>query len=114
MTIPIAGARYYALDRDVDVSGVSGTGRKGYVIEMVEYGVLLVWDTDHHTVDWRPDMAAVHSIHGHDGKTRFTPVDDDEDAVAAAHALLGKVYVAACATLEAAGVAFNNQTASSA
>jgi hypothetical protein len=75
-----AALRYWALDRDHDASGVSGTGRVAYAIELVS-GVLLLWDAGGgHTVDWRPSMAALRAIHGHGGATRLTPLDDDPAA----------------------------------
>lgn len=73
--------RFFALDRDVDVSGVSSSGRVAYAIQLPA-GVLLVWDTFATTGipatgDWRPNMRAVDLIHGHGGKTRITPLDND-------------------------------------
>jgi hypothetical protein len=64
------------LDRDHDASGVSGTGRVAFAIELAA-GVLVLWDSDRHTVDWRPSIDAVRAIHGHGGATRLTPLDDD-------------------------------------
>lgn len=71
-------ARLYALDRDRDESGVSGTGRVAYAFALTT-GVLMVWDSDKGTVDWRPDMAAVQAIHGHNGATRITQLGDPAD-----------------------------------
>lgn len=92
-------ARYFALDRDQDPSGVSGLGRIAYAIDLgarpAGPGVLLVWDTGHVTVDWRPSMDVLTDIHGHDGKTRLTPLDPDDwvdaPAIARARELLGSV-----------------------
>lgn len=71
-------ARLYALDRDRDESGVSGTGRVAYAFNLPT-GVLVVWDAEKVTLDWRPDMAAVVAIHSHNGATRITPLDDPAD-----------------------------------
>jgi hypothetical protein len=97
------GWRFWALDRDEDVSGVSGTGRKAYVIEALDYpGCLLVWDTSWVTVDWRPSMEVLEAIHGHDGRTRFTPLDDAPEARERALTLWRQVQHRATATFEAA------------
>ena len=69
---------YYALDRDVDLSGVSSTGRVAYVIASPT-GVVVVWNGEWGTLDWRPTMAAVEAIHGHNGATRITPLADQPD-----------------------------------
>jgi len=71
--------RYYGVDRDIDATGTSGTGRVAYAIELPS-GALLVWDTQWVTIDWRPNMATLEAINGHNGATRFTPLDDDPAA----------------------------------
>lgn len=81
---------YHALRRDVDVSGVSGTGTVAYAIEMAT-GVLLVWDTEWVTLDWRPNMTVLNDIHGHNGQTRIDQVDRDSPEAARAHDLLARV-----------------------
>lgn len=90
--------RFYALDRDTDVSGVSGPGRIAYALER-DTGVLLVWDTDWITVDWRPSMQVLGQIHGHNGATRIVPLDDDCAAQQKAVELLRQVASPAMATL---------------
>lgn len=102
-TYPPVGWRFWALDRDDDVSGVSGTGRKAYVIEAVDYpGCLLVWDTDWVTVDWRPSMEVLTAIHGHGGRTRFTALDDDVEGRERALTLWRQVERHAINTFQAA------------
>lgn len=81
---------YYALHRDVDVSAVSGTGLVAYAIEL-STGVLLVWDTEWVTCDWRPNMTVLNDIHGHNGATRVEKVDSDSPEAARAHDLLARV-----------------------
>jgi hypothetical protein len=96
---------YYALDRDTDVSGVSDTGRVAYALDFGK-GVLLVWDTQWATVDWRRDMATLEQIHGHGGLTRVTPLTGDEgaDGRARADELLRAVHQQAAATFAIADV----------
>lgn len=82
----------WALDRDQDVSGVSGPGRIAYALEAPDAsGVLLVWDTDWVTVDWRPSMRVLEQIHGHNGATRITDVSDEPEARERALTLLRSV-----------------------
>lgn len=68
--------RRFVLQRDEDVSGVSGTG-------IVADGVL--WPDGTCTVKWRGEygtevshdrgMASIEHIHGHGGKTRIVFID---------------------------------------
>lgn len=81
---------YHALHRDLDISKVSGTGLVAYAIEL-STGVLLVWDTDWVTCDWRPNMIVLNEIHGHNGATRVEKVDRDSPEAARAHELLSRV-----------------------
>lgn len=97
--------RFYALDRDEDISGISGSGRIAYAIDIAgEHGVLLVWDTNWVTVDWRPDMTVLEAIHGHNGATRITPLEPgvDEAAIERARDLLRQVRGRAASTLHIA------------
>lgn len=104
----LAHARYYAVDRDEDVSQVSGTGRIAYAIELADYdvGVLLVWDTKWTTVDWRPSMAVLEEIHGHNGSTRITPLTPAADQLDIDRALrlLDRVHTKANGALALAGL----------
>lgn len=63
--------RAFVLQRDEDVTGVSGTGIVAEGIEFSDGVVALRWCVGEHrsTVIW-PGMASVEAIHGHDGKTR--------------------------------------------
>ncbi|WP_207936001.1 hypothetical protein [Actinomadura sp. KC216] len=72
--------RRFQLVRDVDVTGVSGTG-------IVADGVL--WPDQTATVRWRGDMpstvnwdniAHAERVHGHGGATRFEWLDHDPEA----------------------------------
>jgi hypothetical protein len=64
------------LDRDEDVTGVSGTGVVAEGIQFSDGTVALRWVVGEHrsTVFW-PNIEAVKAIHGHDGRThvRFLP-----------------------------------------
>ena len=62
--------RFY-LERDADVSGVSGVGRvaEGYVFE--DGTVALRWLTEHRSTAIYASVAECEAIHGHNGSTRL-------------------------------------------
>ena len=64
--------RAFVLQRDEDVTGVSGTGVVAEGIEWADGRVTIRWCVGEHrsTVMW-DDLASVHAIHGHDGRTRI-------------------------------------------
>jgi hypothetical protein len=95
---------WWALDRDADVSGVSGTGRVAYALDLPGFGTLVLWDTRWKTVDFRESLAQVAEISGHGGATRLTPLDPDADAAAIerARTMLADVGHRAYATLAVA------------
>jgi hypothetical protein len=70
-------SRRFHLERDVDVSGISGTGIVAEGVEFSDGAVVIRWVTGKHrsTVVW-PGIADVEAIHGHGGATRI--VWDDE------------------------------------
>jgi hypothetical protein len=75
----VAEFQRFALHRDTDHTGVSGTGRKAEGCRFTDGTVVLRWLTgaSSSTVVW-PDIAAAWSIHGHDGATRFVFEDGVE------------------------------------
>lgn len=64
--------RTFHLQRDEDVSGISGTGRVAEGVEFSDGTVVIRWTAGdrHSTVVWS-DMAGVEAIHGHGGATRI-------------------------------------------
>lgn len=68
--------RTFRLERDHDVSGVSGTGVVAEGIEFADGHCAVRWITGEHrsTVVW-DSVASVEAIHGHNGATRvvFSP-----------------------------------------
>lgn len=69
--------RRFRLQRDVDVSGVSGVGIVAEGVEFSDGTVVVRWisaGNPSSTVVW-PDMAAVEHIHGHGGATRIVWLD---------------------------------------
>ena len=63
--------RRFHLARDVDVSGVSGTGIVAEGVEFSDGTAVTRWVTGQHpsTVVW-VDVASVEAVHGHGGTTR--------------------------------------------
>ena len=63
----------FEMHRDVDESGVSGTGHVADGVEFDDGRVALRWRTnkDHNATTLFDSMSAVHSVHGHGGKTRI-------------------------------------------
>jgi hypothetical protein len=68
------GKRFY-LQRDEDVSGLSGTGRVAEGIEFVNGLVALSWLSPHPSVLVYPNMRQIAELHGHEGKTKIMWVD---------------------------------------
>lgn len=68
--------RRFVLERNEDVSGVSGTGVVAEGVEFTDGTVVLRWITGEHrsTVVW-PSIRSVEVIHGHDGRTLVKFVD---------------------------------------
>jgi hypothetical protein len=95
---------WWALDRDADVSGVSGTGRVAYALDLPGFGALVLWDTKWKTIDFRESLENVAEISGHGGSTRLTPLDPhaDADAIERARTLLADVGQRAYTTLAVA------------
>lgn len=65
------GSRRFQLVRDVDETGVSGTGivAEGALTPMGNVG--MAWLTEHRSVCFYTDIDDVEKIHGHGGKTRI-------------------------------------------
>ena len=63
--------RTFHLQRDEDVTGISGTGIVAEGVEFSNGTVVIAWIVGEHqsTVVW-PSIEAVEAIHGHGGATR--------------------------------------------
>ena len=72
-------ARRFHLERDVDDTGISGTGRVAEGCQFTNGWVSLTWLTEWTSVVFYPSIHAVEFIHGHRGKTRIV-WDDTEHA----------------------------------
>lgn len=71
-------ARRFELHRDVDETGISGTGVVAEGVEFSDGVVALRWLTEwpSSVVHYERGMDSVEAIHGHGGKTRIVIIDD--------------------------------------
>ena len=70
--------RTFRLERDVDVSGISGTGVVATGVQFPDGVTVLRWaGADASTVIW-PDIETAVRIHGHGGATRLVWFDQGE------------------------------------
>lgn len=67
--------RCFWLQRDVDVNGLSGTGRVAEIVEFEDGTVVMRWMTSvASTTVMHADMESVRKLHLHEGKSRIVPV----------------------------------------
>lgn len=78
------GVRRFTLVRDIDESGVSGTGEvaEGVVFDDDRAG--MTWLTDSRSIAFYPSIQVLERIHGHGGKTRVVFDDAAPEPAAAA------------------------------
>lgn len=67
--------RRFVLIRDVDVTGISGTGPIAYGVEFWDGFVVMRWDTTVNSTTVYASMADLIDIHGHNGSTRVEWID---------------------------------------
>lgn len=71
--------RLFRLERDVDVSGVSGTGLVAEGVSFTDGTAVVHWVAGEHpsTVVWPAPsgLRAIEEVHGHGGATRFVWAD---------------------------------------
>jgi len=68
--------RRFQLERDVDVSGVSGTGVVAFGVQAPDGTCVLWWNSEHDSIAIYPSMETLLAIHGHGGMTRAVYIDD--------------------------------------
>lgn len=74
----MTGPRRFVLERDTDVSGISGTGRVAEGVEFSSGVVALTWLSEWPTsvVFHDRGMDSVEAVHGHSGATRVIYLDE--------------------------------------
>lgn len=73
--------RRFYLQRNTDVSGVSGTGNVAEGCQFDTGWCALVWLSDKAAMAYYPSIQTVESIHGHEGSTVIKWVDDESSNV---------------------------------
>ncbi|NEB92461.1 hypothetical protein [Streptomyces bauhiniae] len=76
----MSDARLFTLERDIDVSGVSGTGTVADGVVWPDGTVSIRWRGERpSTVVWESLSHAEH-VHGHRGSTRFVWADSPKES----------------------------------
>jgi hypothetical protein len=68
--------RRFHLQRDVDATGISGTGRVAEGVVFSNGWCALTWLTAHTSVVFYQSIADVEAIHGHQGSTKIVYQDE--------------------------------------
>lgn len=71
--------RRFVLVRDVDETGVSGTGAVAEGVEFSDGTCAMRWRTEHTSTAIYCGIVDLLAIHGHNGKTRVVFLDDDPE-----------------------------------
>jgi hypothetical protein len=69
--------RLFELHRDVDSSGVSGTGIVAQGVEFDNGQCAMSWLCQWQSVAIYPDISTLEAIHGHNGNTRVVWLEDE-------------------------------------
>ncbi|MBL7491784.1 hypothetical protein I6A60_22800 [Frankia sp. AgB1.9] len=69
--------RRFQLERDVDVSGVSGTGAVAYGAQSPDGTCVLWWASGLESTTIYPNMDTLLAVHGHGGMTRAIYIDPE-------------------------------------
>lgn len=69
--------RRFQLHRDVDETGISGTGVVAEGVEFSNGRVTFTWLTHQEAVNNYGSMKTVEELHGHGGKTRIIYIDQN-------------------------------------
>lgn len=72
------GIRRFALVRDYDVSGVSGTGLVAVGVVFPDGQAVMQWQSDLRSTAIYASVETLIAIHGHEGATRLVYVDLDQ------------------------------------
>jgi len=73
--------RRFYLQRNQDASGVSGLGKVAEGCQFDTGWCALIWLTGKSAMSYYPDIETIIMIHGHNGMTQVTWVDDESSNV---------------------------------
>jgi hypothetical protein len=68
-------ARRFQLHREIDETGVSGTGIVAEGVEFTSGMVAMTWLSPHRCVNVYESIKTVEQLHGHQGKTKVIFID---------------------------------------
>lgn len=63
--------RTFELIRDVDLNGISGTGKVAEGAQFSDGVCTMHWVTDYRSTSVYPDVHTLYHIHGHEGASRI-------------------------------------------
>lgn len=69
--------RLFQLHRDIDASGVSGTGIVTEGVQFTDGSVAMRWMSEHTSTAIYASISDVQAVHGHGGATRIVWLDVD-------------------------------------
>lgn len=69
----------FHLIREVDVTGVSGTGKVMESVELFNGAIVSSWISDFPSQTWHQNIFADLEIHGHGGNSKFVEVEDPHE-----------------------------------
>lgn len=72
---PIAFLRRFSLERDSDVSGISGTGRVAIGVQFPNGRCVMQWQTNIKSLAIYDTVDQLEEVHGHGGQTRLNWID---------------------------------------
>ena len=75
----MSGIKAFYLDREEDVSGVSGTGRVAEGIEFSNGKVVVHWPSDSPSTNHYENMKQMLKVHGHGGKLKVVKLFEEDD-----------------------------------
>ncbi len=78
MSVP--NSRRFLLRRDIDETGVSGTGYVAEGIEFTSGMVAMTWLSPHRCINVYESIKTVEALHGHGGKTVVEWIDGTKPA----------------------------------
>ena len=73
--------RRFYLQRDMDVSGVSGTGKVAEGCQHDDGHCSFIWLSDTPSLAWYPSIKILEKVHGHGGAARVVWIDDESHDV---------------------------------
>ncbi|MEU1816034.1 hypothetical protein ABZ543_12685 [Streptomyces roseifaciens] len=109
----IAGARWptrFHLQREHDVTGISGTGTVATGAVFTDGTAVMRWDTTTSSIGVYNSLADLQTIHGHNGATRVVLVDQWHPKESSSMAMSRKHYRETAALLKSAAAEPENET----